>query len=256
MKDIKARVLAVMNQKGGVGKTTTACNMSHALSRNGYRVLVIDMDPQAHLSASFGIHKKGGPGVHEVLTGKLDIQSVVHEVRKNLFLVSCGLALADLENERIATQQYVLRLRREIDDITNMFDFIVLDCPPASGKISMSALFNADEVIIPVTGDYLSLNGVAGFIKVMNRAIRIREKSINHWIVMTRFQSRRKLAIEVRNKMLEHFPGKVLATPVRENVALAECPGFGLSIFEYASSSQGAQDYTNLVDDYLTANSL
>ncbi len=250
------KILAVMNQKGGVGKTTTAGSMAHELARIGHRVLVMDLDPQGHLTDSFGVKSKSGPGTAEILNGCLGVHDLASQIRDSLFMIKGNRGLMGLEGRVGEGMVSYLKLHHALHDINVTYDYVILDCPPSSGFISLNALFASDEIVMPITGDYLALHGAAGFLNILQRIRQIRKREMKHWIVLTRFQPRRKLAMEVRNKIMEHYPQHVLATVVRENVALAECPGFGLSIFEYAAASTGAADYSALVLDYLHGNTM
>lgn len=245
------KMLAIMNQKGGVGKTTTACNFSHALSFRGNKVLVIDLDPQAHLTASFGIKNRRHSGVDKIFLENSNPGELILSVRENLDLIPAGNELSKVERMESHGPGSVKILKDSLSVIMDQYDHIILDCPPSSGILALNALFASDELLIPVAGDYLSLHGLARFVDIIEQVEVLRKKKLNKWIVMTRYQERRKLAREVREKVAKHFPHSVLATPIRETVTLAESPGFGLSIFEYAASGNGALDYTQLANDYL-----
>ncbi len=244
------RVFAVMNQKGGVGKTTTTLNIAHALAMSGKKVTVIDIDPQAHLTASFGAEQKDQPGIDDVLLGEAAIKDVSFEIRDNLNLVPAGSRLGEIEQMSIGGSERGWLLKNAIKTIRNQ-DYVFIDCPPSSGILSMNALLAAKEMLIPVSGDYLAMHGLSRLMTIL-RHIESRLKHMTKkWVVVTRFHSRRRLSNEVRDKLLNYFPGQVLATPIRETVAIAESPSFGQTIFEYQKKGNGAVDYRALADDLL-----
>lgn len=243
------RLIAVINQKGGVGKTTTTSNLAHALALKGRRVTAIDLDPQGHLTACFGLDQRNQSGLDEVLLDGVPIMQHVVNVREHLDLVPAGCDLNRFEQITEGGAKRGRMLKRAIDGHFDDRDFLLLDCPPASGLIAVNALFAADEVLVPVGGDYLSLHGLSYLISTFKNFEHLLGHRLSQWIVVTRFQARRRLAREVLEKLLEYFPGRVLKTAIRENVALAECPSFGQTIFEYKRSSNGADDYRDLAVD-------
>lgn len=242
------RVFAVMNQKGGVGKTTTTLNVAHALAIAGNKVTVIDMDPQAHLTASFGAEQAEQAGIDVVLMGEATMKEVRLEVRENLSLVPSGTRLGELEQVARTGKERGYLLQNACKQLRGQ-DFVFIDCPPSSGMLSMNALLAAREMLIPVSGDYLAMHGLSRLMTILKH-IETRLRHVTRkWVVVTRYHHRRKLSREVRDTLLGYFPGQVLATPIREAVALAESPSFGKTIFEYQASGHGADDYAALADD-------
>lgn len=243
------RVISVINQKGGVGKTTTAMNVAHALSLAGKKVLLLDMDPQSHLTTSLGILEKGQVGMDGVLRGEYELSDVMNEVRKKLYIIPAGEKLGELEFVSSSNPQSGFMLKDSLSELKTKFDFVIVDCPPSAGLLGMNALLAAKELLIPVSSDYLSLQGLSrlmGIIKHIEGRLGLRLKK---WLVVTRYQSRRRLAKDVVEKLLQHFPKQVLQTQVRESVSLAESPSFGQTIFDYKSASSGALDYEALAMD-------
>ncbi len=251
------RVIAVMNQKGGVGKTTTTLNLSHALALEGQKVLMLDMDPQGHLGSCFSVNTDNSSGMDKVLLDGKNMAEVIQEVRDNLFLVPAGARLGEIETRsqdsnaagqsRMGYQLYDALSAVE----ANEFDFILVDCPPASGLLAMNAILACEEFLVPVTGDYLALQGLSRLIKVVTHIEQALEKNTRKWFVVTRYQKQRKLAQQIRSKLVSYFPDQVLETAIRENVSLAESPGFAKTIFEYRPKSNGAVDYQQLALDLL-----
>jgi len=243
------RLVSIVNQKGGVGKTTTVANLGHMLAMQGNKVTVIDLDPQGSLTVSLGIGEQGLAGIGEVLLEDNTIKDVTHEIRDNMQLISCGPRLAELEQMHQGSSEIANRLKKILSKM-RMQDFVLLDCPPSSGFLVVSALYATKEIIIPVAGDYLALHGMSHLIGTLTQfevSLKLKHKT---WIAVTRFHPRRRLAQDVLDNLVSHFPGKVLKTTIRETSALAEGPGFGQTVFEYREGSNGAEDYQNLAIDF------
>lgn len=245
-----SRVIAVMNQKGGVGKTTTI-NLGHALALAGKKVTLLDMDPQGQIATGYGVDAQL-PGLDEALLDKIHIDELILPVKQNLHVVPAGKRLADFEHITTggAERAYILQKAIAVSSLSHQ-DFVLIDCPPSSGLLGMNSMFAATEVLIPISGDYLSLHGLSRMIQILKRAEQVSQQSIKLWLVSTRMQLRRRLTQEVRNKVLKYFPGRVLSTVIRENVSLAESPSFGQTIFDYKNTSAGAEDYSALAQDLL-----
>lgn len=244
------RVISVMNQKGGVGKTTTTLNLAHALANRRHKVLAIDLDPQAHLSAGFGVSPNGARGVDEVLMDDACIDDLAIDVRDGLKLLSAGERLGEMEHRAEGGAKRGWLLRDSIEAVEGT-DFVLIDCPPSSGILGMNALLASKEVLIPVAGDFFSLQGLSRLMSIFHHIEGTLNRETEKWVVLTRFHERRRLAREVREKILSYFPGRVLKTAIRETVALAESPGFGQTIFEYQRSCNGAVDYASLAEDLI-----
>ncbi len=242
------RTIAIINQKGGVGKTTTTANLAHALVLNQYRVTAIDLDPQGHLSTSLGVDYLQRPGLDSVLMHDVPVEEAMQEVRPGLSLVPSGPGLGNLENETTRSVKRGTLLREALQGRLQDQDFVLIDCPPASGLLVINALFSTSETLIPVAGDYLSLQGLSYLLGTFKKFEKLGHH-IQEWFVMTRFNTRRKLPTQVMHTLQQCFPKKVLATYIREAAALAECPSFGKTIFEYRKNSNGAMDYQALATD-------
>lgn len=247
-------MMAVINQKGGVGKTTTTLNLAHAISKNDKRVLCIDLDPQAHLTAGFGKMARGQHGVAELLLGEMDLPSVALSTRENLDLVPAGDRLGELEHINQGGSKRGWLLRDAVKPHINDYDFVFIDCPPSSGILGMNALLAAKEVLIPVSGDFFALQGLSRLMGIFQHLEDVLKKKSEKWVVLTRYQERRRLARDVKDRIMGYFPEHVYRTPIRESVALAESPGFGKTIFEYQGKSNGALDYEGLAEDVLQGN--
>ena len=243
------RTIAVINQKGGVGKTTTSINVSHALALEGKRVLAIDMDPQGQLGVGLGAMPEDGAGIDRVLLNELAADEVTFNVRPNLDVIPAGMRLTEVEHISEGGADRGWRLDRVLKSLTKEYDFVLIDCPPSAGLLGMNALFASDEVLVPVSGDYFGLHGLSRLMELLEYVEQVLARPLKRWVAVTRFHERRRLARDVRSKLMEYFPGQVLETPVRETVALAESPGFMKTIFEYQGGGRGADDYRALAAD-------
>ncbi len=235
------RTVAVINQKGGVGKTTTAHNLGAGLSRLGLRVLLVDADPQAHLTAAMGA-RNTGPDLGRVLSGECPPSKAVL-TGPGPHLLPASIDLAGLESGLSTAPGREDRLRAALADLSE-YDLAVIDCPPNLGLLTVCALRAATEALVPTQAEYLALRGLASLLETL-RAVqsRINPALSMAGILLTRFEPRRRLGREVAGRIRTHFPGLLLETSVRENVSLAEAPGFGQDIFTYAPTSRGARDY-------------
>lgn len=242
------RTIAVVNQKGGVGKTTATVNLGHALALQGLRVMVADMDPQGHLAACFGVHRPPARGINGVLRREHTLTEAAQEVRKGLLLVAGGSDMADWDAHGPDRADAFL-LRDALQANRPEVDILLLDCPPSSGMVAVNALTAADDALVPVAGDYLSLTGVARLMLTFKRLEPLMGRDLGKWVFMSRFMPRRRLAREVRAKLLQHFPSQLLRTPVGEAAVLAECAGVGRTIFEYRPRSQSAVEFEQLAGD-------
>ena len=245
------RMIAVINQKGGVGKTTTTLNLSHALAHHDKKVLVIDLDPQAHLSAGYGILQREQEGIADVLLGDVVLKDVITKVRDNVSIVPAGSRLGELEHMTEGGAKRGYLLRDALKGRVRAYDYVLVDCPPSSGILGMNALLASEEVLVPVSGDFFALQGLSRLMSIFQHIEKTLKRKTKKWVVLTRFHERRKLAKEVKQKILSYFPDCVLQTAIRETVALAESPGFGQTIFEYKPKCNGANDYMELAADVI-----
>ena len=245
------RILAILNHKGGVGKTTTCFNLACIYAAQDLRVLVIDLDAQSHLSVSLGLKQTDLCGIDEVFLEQAEINDNIQAVRPYLDLLPAGYRLAEVERLAAGGRSQAMLLTNALQGIQDNYDLILIDCPPTSGLLNLNALFAATEVVIPVSSDFLALHGLSQLLRTLNSAQRYMDKVLQFWIVLTRFTTRRRLSNQVREKLIKYFPQQLLATVIRENAPLAECPSFAKSIFEYSRRSNGAKDYAELADDIL-----
>ena len=244
-------MLAVINQKGGVGKTTTTLNLAHAMAQRDERVLCIDLDPQAHLTAGFGLLQRPQHGIADLLLGEMTFSDVVLTARECLDLIPAGERLGELEHMNQGGAKRGWLLRDAISEQAQDYDYVFVDCPPSSGILGMNALLATKEVLIPVSGDFFALQGLSRLMSIFHHIEEVLKTQTEKWVVLTRYQDRRRLARDVREKIMSYFPRHVYRTPIRESVALAESPGFGKTIFEYQGKSNGALDYRDLANDVI-----
>ncbi|MFZ5830673.1 MAG: ParA family protein [Planctomycetota bacterium] len=252
------RSIAVMNQKGGVGKTTTAVNLSAALARLGSRVCLLDLDPQAHASLHLGLDPQPGkPSIYEVLCGKAGLADVRVQLDENLFVVGSSLDLAAAEIELAAETGREMILREKLRD-DEQFDYLLVDCPPSLGILTVNALAAVEEVFIPLQPHFLALHGLSKLLETIERVqARLNDRLHLSGVALCMYDAGTRLAVEVGNDVEAFFQSaerrspawagaRVLRTRIRRNIRLAEAPSFGQSIFAYAPTSNGAEDYLAL----------
>ncbi|MDI1230472.1 MAG: ParA family protein [Methylobacter sp.] len=245
------RIVAIINQKGGVGKTTTTVNLCHAIAESGLKVTVIDLDPQGHLAVSLGITAQGIGGIDEAMLKQKGIQQQIIFVRENLQLIASGSKLKDIEYLAGNHSPRGVLLKDALHGCLNDQDFVFIDCPPSSGLLVANALIAADEILIPMSSDFLALQGLShlmGTIKRFEKALKRKYKTL---LVMSRYSPDRRISRQVLNVLLTHFPEQILATVIRETALLAECPSFGKTILEYSPKSRSARDFRSLAHDFL-----
>ncbi len=242
------RKIAVINQKGGVGKTTTTANLGYLLAENGSTVTLIDLDPQSSLTVSLGVDWREHKGIEDVLLHGECLEDVVVKKNSRLNLVASGNHLGQAEHIDQESSAIAKKLRDVIAGIED--DYVLIDCPPSSGFLIVSALYAVDEVLIPIAADYLTLHGLSHLIGTIQGFEQRIGHSIAKRFVVTRYHPRRRLANDVREKLHVYFPGEVLETCIRESSSLAEAPGFGKTIYEYQRNSNGCEDYRKLAAEF------
>jgi chromosome partitioning protein len=242
------RVFTIANQKGGVGKTTTAVNVAAALALQGLRTLVIDLDPQGNASTALGVdHRPGTPSSYEVLIGEITLEAALQQSTYNdrLYCVPATIDLAGAEIELVSMVAREGRLRNALASLRDQdFDYVFIDCPPSLGLLTINALVAAPEVLIPIQCEYYALEGVGQLL----RNIEMVKSHLNPnldvtTVILTMYDGRTRLADQVAEDVRTHFGAKVLRTVIPRSVKVSEAPGYGMTILEYDPGSRGAMSY-------------
>lgn len=249
-----SRIVAIANQKGGVGKTTTAINLCASLAALEKRTLLVDLDPQSNATSGMGLDRKNvGASVYDVLLDGVDIRLAVQPTDAPfLFLAPSSIDLVGAEVELSGAENREARLREALQGIRGEYDFLIVDCPPSLGLLTLNGLVAADEVLIPIQCEYYALEGLGQLLKTvelvrnkLNPGLKI------GGIALTMYDARLSLAKQVAEDIRQHFPDKVFATVIPRNVRLAEAPSFGKPILLYDIASTGAQSYLKLAEEFL-----
>ena len=249
------RILAVTNQKGGVGKTTTSVNLSACLAQIGKKTLLVDIDPQGNATSGIGIDKSDVDHcVYDVLVEDIEAAIVIKKTKvENLDVIPASIQLAGAEIELVPTISREIRLKRALDEVVNQYDYIIIDCPPSLGLLTLNALTAADAVLIPVQCEYYALEGLSQLLST----VRIVQKHLNQelkieGVLLTMFDARTNLGIQVIDEVKKYFQDKVYRTIIPRNVRLSEAPSHGEPIIVYDPRSRGAEVYIELAKEVVT----
>ncbi len=248
------RKIAFINQKGGVGKTTSTANVGACLALHGKKVLLIDLDPQANLTIHLGINAHNSDlSIYQIITGKRNPDEVLVKTEiKDLDLIPSNIELASAEVELVNTVGRETIVKFYIGDLIDKYDYVLIDCPPSMGLLTLNALTIVNEIFIPLQTEYFALQGVSKLLKTFD----IVKKRLNDSLEITGiipclYDSRTKLAHEILDKIKEYFNDKVFNTIIRKNVKLSESPSHGMPVMAYAPDSNGARDYTALTKEII-----
>ncbi len=250
---LKTRIFTVANQKGGVGKTTTAVNLAAALSMGGLKVLVIDLDPQGNASTAFGIDRANSAGIYEVLINDVPMAQVVLKVAgfPHLEAIAANSDLAGAEIQLVPAVAREFRLQSALQTFLTSkqnagqrFDYVFIDCPPSLGLLTIKALAAADDVLVPIQCEYYSLEGLSLLLETLSEVQkRLNPKITLTTIVLTMFDSRTRLASDVAENVKKHFPNELINIPIPRAVRVSEAPSYGQTVMTYDAASPGAIAY-------------
>ena len=250
------KIVSIANQKGGVGKTTTSINLSTILAKKGKKVLMIDADPQGNASSGVGIDKEIEESVYDILINDTEIKDVVKKTNiKNLFICPSNINLAGAEVELVSVMSREYRLKEKLDLVKDEYDYIIIDCPPSLGLITLNAFTASDSVLIPVQCEYYALEGLGQLINTINLVKKHLNRNIDiEGALLTMYDIRTNLSNQVVKEVKKYFNDKVYKNVIPRNVKLSEAPSYGMPITVYDPRSKGAKSYEKFVKEFLKNN--
>ena len=250
------KIITVANQKGGVGKTTTTVNLSTILAKKGKKVLLIDADPQGNATSGLGLEKDVEPSTYDILVNDTELEEAMQKtIIKNLLICPANMDLAGAEVELVSMMSREQRLKEKVDIIKEKFDYILIDCPPSLGLITLNAFTASDSVLIPVQCEYFALEGLGQLLNTINLVKKHLNKNIKiEGALLTMYDIRTNLSNQVVKEVKKYFENKVYKTVIPRNVRLSEAPSYGMPITEYDPRSKGAKSYMKFAKEFLKVN--